>query len=136
MNTNLRERLKQHGLLRAMSAALMITAASAAGYGAPGKVYSRFGYCAPPVSPSCIDQLKDHPDRGAACEADAGRYVASVFAYRACLSAEMERAVRETNDALRKVRCAKNPAQCAVGTTQPEPAAEAGAQARKRKTSR
>jgi hypothetical protein len=74
--------------------------------------YSRFGFCAPPVSPACIDKLKGVTGELAACEQETERYVASVFAYRACLSAEMERAVRETNEAIQKVRCERKPSLC------------------------
>jgi hypothetical protein len=78
---------------------------------ATSEVYSHFGYCAPPFAPPCATKLKN---KGAtpACEKQVERYVASVFAYRACLSAEMERAVRQANETIRKVRCSKGAAAC------------------------
>lgn len=69
-------------------------------------------YCAPPVVPVCIDGLKGHPDLVRPCAARAEAYEASVFAYRACLNRETERAVREANGAMGKVRCAQGRRSC------------------------
>ena len=57
-----------------------------------------------------------------ACETDVERYVASVFAYRGCIAAETERAVREANATIRKMRCARDPAFCPQQPAELEPA--------------
>ncbi len=63
-----------------------------------------FTYCAPPNQPSCVDgALKGKSD--AACEEEVRIYIQTVFAYRACLSFETQRAVRETNDLLDRWKC-------------------------------
>lgn len=74
---------------------------------------NHFGYCAPPVPPSCVNRVADAGEKKLkACEADVERYVASVFAYRGCIAAETERAVREANLTIRKMRCARDPNFC------------------------
>ena len=85
--------------------------------------FNRFGYCAPPIPPSCVEQTQDASEKKLkSCEADVERYVASVFAYRGCIAAETERAVREANATIRKMRCARDPNFCpqAPATEEPE----------------
>lgn len=74
---------------------------------------SRFGYCAPPFPPPCAARAGMSPAELRRCEAEGERYVASVFVYRACLAAETERAVREANVVIRKLRCSRDPNLCA-----------------------
>lgn len=74
---------------------------------------NHFGYCAPPVPPSCVNRVADAGEKKLkACEEDVERYVASVFAYRGCIAAETERAVREANLTIRKMRCVRDPNFC------------------------
>jgi hypothetical protein len=70
------------------------------------------GYCVKPFMPPCVDALKDHPDQLPACERQMDVYVATVFRYRTCLTRETERAVRETNAAIAKLRCAQKRGSC------------------------
>lgn len=84
--------------------------------------FNRFGYCAPPTPPACVEQTNDASEKKLkACEADVERYVASVFAYRGCIAAETERAVREANATIRKMRCARDPGFCPQAPAQVEP---------------
>jgi len=84
--------------------------------------FNRFGYCAPPVPPSCVEQTQDASEKKLkACEADVERYVASVFSYRGCIAAETERAVREANATIRKMRCARDPGFCPQAPAEAEP---------------
>ncbi|MFT4096570.1 MAG: hypothetical protein QM651_05565 [Rhodoblastus sp.] len=74
---------------------------------------NHFGYCAPPTPPSCVNAMTDAGEKKLkACEQDVERYVASVFAYRGCIAAETERAVREANATIRKMRCVRDPSFC------------------------
>jgi hypothetical protein len=75
---------------------------------------SRFDYCAPPTAPACVDAVASNSAGLKQCEADVERYTATVFAYRACLAGATERAVREANDTIRKIRCARDPGLCAA----------------------
>ena len=85
--------------------------------------FKHFNYCAPPTPPSCVEAVTDASEkRLKACETDVERYVASVFAYRGCIAAETERAVREANATIRKMRCARDPAFCPQSPPEPEPA--------------
>ncbi len=84
--------------------------------------HSRFDFCAPPLPPSCVAALSHDKRRLAECERETERYVAMVFSYRACLAAETERAVTEANDAIRKVRCARDGRFCAKDAAPPPPA--------------
>ena len=65
------------------------------------------GFCALPVRPSCIDSADTYLDaaKRESCNGEVERYVKFVFAYRVCLNAEMERAVRETNSAIFLHKC-------------------------------
>lgn len=84
---------------------------------------NHFGYCAPPTPPSCVNAMTDAGEKQLkACEQDVERYVASVFAYRGCIAAETERAVREANSTIRKMRCARDPSFCPQQPAEPEPA--------------
>lgn len=92
---------------------------------AAAQAFNRFGYCAPPTPPSCVEATADASEKKLkACEADVERYVASVFVYRGCIAAETERAVREANATIRKMRCARDPNFCpqAPAEVEPEPA--------------
>ena len=51
MTANPTGRLKQRSVLKAI-AGLLIALASNQCHAASGKIYSRFGYCAPPFTPS------------------------------------------------------------------------------------
>ncbi len=65
------------------------------------------GFCAVPVKPDCVDTPASYanPKARAACVRDMDHYVKYVFAYRLCLNAEMERAVRQTNETIEKHKC-------------------------------
>ncbi|MBL8590125.1 MAG: hypothetical protein JNK46_16445 [Methylobacteriaceae bacterium] len=70
---------------------------------------SGFALCVAPSRPDCA-RRRDAPLSNAArkaCEEDAARFVATVFAYRACLEAEISRAVREANETIAMARCGK-----------------------------
>ena len=88
-------------------------------------VYSRFGYCAAPTPPSCVDTM-NRGGPSAACRADAEAYVASVFRYRECLSAEMQRAVREANGVIDRIRCAVDRSTCDRGDSSDAPSSGKG----------
>ncbi len=94
--------------------------------------FNRFGYCAPPTPPACVEQTDDASEKKLkACEADVERYVASVFSYRGCIATETERAVREANATIRKMRCARDPGFCPQAPAEAEP--EAAKPRRKKK---
>ena len=65
------------------------------------------GFCAQPVRPACVDTATTYadPKTKAACNQDMDRYVKFVFAFRLCLNAEMERAVRQTNETIFRHKC-------------------------------
>jgi hypothetical protein len=65
------------------------------------------GFCAQPVRPACVDSAATYadPKTKAACNQDMERYVKFVFAFRICLNAEMERAVRQTNETIFRHKC-------------------------------
>jgi hypothetical protein len=74
--------------------------------------YSRFGLCVAPTPPVCIHaSLKKKNDRDE-CTRITNGYISLVFAYRACLSVEMERAVREANETITTLRCATGQQDC------------------------
>ena len=99
--------------LAPLVAALFCVSASAPQAARAQTAFNRFGYCAPPTPPSCVETTNDASEKKLkACEADVERYVASVFAYRGCIAAETERAVREANATIRKMRCARDPGFC------------------------
>ena len=92
---------------------------------ARAQAFNRFGYCAPPTPPSCVEATADASEKKLkACEADVERYVASVFAYRGCIATETERAVREANATIRKMRCARDPNFCPQAPADVEPEAK------------
>ena len=64
-------------------------------------------YCAPPIKPSCVDEGNTYKTTASkkACQKDVERFVPTVFAYRVCLNQEMERAVLQTNETLRRFKC-------------------------------
>jgi hypothetical protein len=102
------------------TALVLFVALAPAGPAGAAEMRSRFGYCAPPFAPPCAAAASRNGGATAACEKEVERYVASVFAYRGCLAAETERAVREANETIQALRCAKDAALCPV----PEPEAE------------
>jgi hypothetical protein len=74
--------------------------------------YSRFGLCVAPTPPVCIHaSLKKKNDRDE-CTRITNGYISLVFAYRACLSVEMERAVREANETITTLGCATGRQDC------------------------
>jgi len=79
--------------------------------GAPAQTepppFQMLGFCASPVPPSCLREPSAYADAGvaAACQQNVQRYVRSVFLYRQCLNAEMERAVRQANMAIVRHKC-------------------------------
>lgn len=64
-------------------------------------------YCAPPIKPGCVDVMDTYKSATSkmACQKEVERFVPTVFAYRACLNREMERAVLQTNETLQRFRC-------------------------------
>ncbi|GAC1334012.1 MAG: hypothetical protein NVSMB26_16010 [Beijerinckiaceae bacterium] len=71
------------------------------------QVESGFDFCPPPFPPRCVQDEATYvsPDETAKCQEEVNRYVASVGAYRLCLTRETERAVRETNATLQLWKC-------------------------------
>lgn len=74
--------------------------------------YSHFGLCVAPTPPSCAHASLKKKRQRDECMKIANSYVSLVFAYRACLSAEMERAVREANETLRILKCPDSKSVC------------------------
>ncbi|HYA80399.1 MAG TPA: hypothetical protein VED87_05670 [Methylocystis sp.] len=72
---------------------------------------SGFAFCVAPAPPACIDVARTKPER-TACEKLVSVCVRSVYQYRACLEAETQRAVLQSNDALDRWRCRRNGAPC------------------------
>jgi hypothetical protein len=74
-----------------------------------------FDYCAPPYRPACVDDPRTYADGKAqkSCEDETSRYVSSVFKYRDCMYAQIERAIRGTNEAVSTMKCREaKQAQC------------------------
>jgi len=70
-----------------------------------------FAYCAPPSRPGCIETSRSALAM-AACDEDVQRFTRMVFGYRECLEREMERAVRDANDAIEAWRCRRDKTKC------------------------
>ncbi|MGJ0395041.1 MAG: hypothetical protein ACR65U_02265 [Methylocystis sp.] len=70
-----------------------------------------FSYCAPPARPGCIETSRSALAM-AACDEDVQLFTRMVFRYRECLGREMERAVREANDAIEAWRCRRDKTKC------------------------
>ncbi|MFO1104121.1 MAG: hypothetical protein U1E20_14600 [Methylocystis sp.] len=70
-----------------------------------------FSYCAPPSRPACVETSVSALAM-AACDEDVQLYRRMVFGYRECLEREMERAVREANDAIEAWRCRRDKTKC------------------------
>jgi CRISPR/Cas system-associated exonuclease Cas4 (RecB family) len=70
-----------------------------------------FSYCAPPSRPACVETSISALAM-AACDEDVQLYTRLVFGYRECLEREMERAVREANDAIESWRCRRDKTKC------------------------
>lgn len=66
-----------------------------------------FGYCPPPVVPSCIDaDMRRHANRVEdACSREVLRFTQTLGAYRLCLARESARAIGTGNDAIARFRC-------------------------------
>ena len=69
--------------------------------------FTGFGFCAPPYPPRCVSDPATYASQASSdkCQDDVNRYVASVAAYRMCLTQETERAVREVNGTLNRWKC-------------------------------
>lgn len=70
-----------------------------------------FDYCAPPARPACIETSVSALAM-AACDEEVQLFTRMVFRYRECLEREMERAVREANDAIEAWRCRRDKTKC------------------------
>ena len=59
------------------------------------------------MRPNCVDAPATYatPRDAEACKARMDGYVRFVFAYRVCLNAAMERAVRRTNETIARYKC-------------------------------
>jgi hypothetical protein len=77
-------------------------------------------YCAPPYPPACAEAPAKEGKARTACEQAAEAYVAAVFAYRACLTNEMERAVREANKVIQSLKCPTDARFCYDSPRAPE----------------
>jgi hypothetical protein len=66
-----------------------------------------FGYCPPPVVPSCIERAARTRSRKDldACSRDVLRFTQTLGTYRMCLTHESERAIGTGNDAIARFRC-------------------------------
>jgi len=70
-----------------------------------------FAYCAPPLRPACIETSVSALAM-AACDEEVQLFTRTVFRYRECLEREMERAVREANEAIEAWRCRRDKTKC------------------------
>jgi hypothetical protein len=80
--------------------------------GANAEPFSRFGFCVAPVPPGCVHAAIRKNKQREECARLTESYVSLVFGYRNCLSAEMERAVREANEALKILKCPDRKGPC------------------------
>lgn len=97
---------------RIAAAALFSLGACLCARAEPARPQPGFFFCAAPYSPACATRVgKSDADRKA-CDEAMRIYVQSVFAYRECLSREMERAVRESNDVIDIWKCRKGERAC------------------------
>lgn len=69
-----------------------------------------FDLCVPPRPPECArrDETFRSDLARKLCEEEATRFVAQVFAYRACLEGEIGRAVRSANETAAQLRCRRS----------------------------
>ena len=69
-----------------------------------------FDLCATPRPPDCArrDETFRSDLARKLCEDQANRFVAQVFAYRACLEGEIGRAVRSANETAAQLRCRRS----------------------------
>ncbi|MCW6512477.1 hypothetical protein [Lichenifustis flavocetrariae] len=84
----------------------------------PGSVLG-FGYCPPPVIPSCIERSARTRSRRDidGCNRDVLRFTQTLGTYRTCLTRESERAIGTGNDAIARFRClAQHGRTCRPGT--------------------
>ena len=87
-------------------------AALAAALAAPAQA-AGFDYCARPTQPVCIDDAQTYRSKAArdACDIQARVLIATAFAYRECLKANVEATIKATNAALDRYRCKKSGAK-------------------------
>ena len=70
-----------------------------------------FTLCVRPDRPACVSDVADTKSIDA-CEQEVKAYVARVLVYRNCLFAESARVVRESNDAIDRLRCRQLSGEC------------------------
>jgi hypothetical protein len=70
-----------------------------------------FTLCVPPYAPPCVDNAPKGR-ANAACDEELRIYIETVFHYRECLTFEMERAIRESNDVIDRWKCRKAVGKC------------------------
>ena len=94
------------GRLRAILALTFINFAAFPQVRAADSIFG-FGYCAPPVVPSCVENEATFKGNKAiaACDLDMVRFERSLAAYRSCLARETERAILQGNEAISRFRC-------------------------------
>jgi hypothetical protein len=94
--------LLQIGLVMALARASRVNA----------EPFSRFGFCVAPVPPGCVHAAIKKKKQREECAKLTESYVSLVFVYRTCLSAEIERAVREANETLKSLKCPDRKGPC------------------------
>jgi hypothetical protein len=84
----------------------LVTLSTSAAF-AGSSVRMGFGFCPPPPPPACMDDSKVYGDGPETkdCQEKVSHYIASVFAYRACLLRETQRAVLEANTTIDRFKC-------------------------------
>ena len=67
----------------------------------------RFDHCSRPVAPGCVDNLAAYKNKQAlkTCSDQMDRYKAMTFAYRQCMSKQLEYEIFRINRSLAKFRC-------------------------------
>ena len=103
--------------------ALPCAAALAMAAAAPAQA-AGFDYCARPALPACIEDPQTYRSKAArdACDIEARVLIATAFAYRECLKANVEATIKATNAALDRYRCRKSGAKnCGAPLRLPPP---------------
>ena len=74
--------------------------------------YDRFNFCARPIPPECAADSKTFQSSEAesSCEKQMQRFVASAFAYRDCMYANIEDVIRQTNQIADRFKCEREKA--------------------------
>ena len=92
--------------------ALHCVTALALAAAAPAKA-AGFDFCARPTLPACIEDPQTYRSKAArdACDIQARVLIATAFAYRECLKANVEATIKATNAALDRYRCKKSGAR-------------------------